>query len=75
VDDKEKAYNAALKMEIPEKNIKVFTDATSDEIQNWWKKMLGKWSYIANTDNEKIFIFTYCAGHGAATTEQCFLLN
>lgn len=75
INDSDRAVKAARRMKIAEENIKVFTDASLDDFATWWKGMLSKWLRIVN-ENKKIFIFTYCTGHGVSMNDQqCFLVN
>jgi len=84
--DKEGAIKLARSMGIEDKNIRIFTEETTDEkgikvLSS--AKQAGKSLFRVNglkhfkpySEDEGSFLFVYCAGHGAGDRFQHFLLN
>ena len=78
-EDAEAAKKIAIKMGIPEEEIKMIYGGTTKIVNDYLKKTLKTKLQKAKKDNDangtESLLFVYCAGHGAADQQQHFILN
>ena len=59
-----------MRLGVPDENIKMMTDTTTKDMQNYMMKDLKTRLQKASKENVKngteSFLFVYCAGHGVA---------
>ena len=72
--DAQNAKRIALRMGIPESNIKMFTKMTTKSVQSVFRD--GTRTFLnKNADGKRSFLLVYCAGHGVCDQMQYFVLN